>query len=103
MPQTQANFRAMRLLPALFFSALACVSVASCGGDDDDEHKETPAECEAIVEKCHDLDPGSGPIHECHEYAEAGHTAEECKAKQAECFPLCVASDAGSNDAASGD
>ncbi len=60
----------------------------------------SPAECEAIVERCHPLDPGTGPIHECHEYAEAsGRTAAECSARQTECFAACVSTDAGTDAA----
>lgn len=64
----------------------------------------SPAECEAIVERCHPLDPGTGPIHECHEYAEAaGRTAAECTARQSECFAACVTTDAGTDAATATD
>jgi hypothetical protein len=74
--------------------ALAAL-VAACQGSN------APApECEAISERCHDVDPGSGPIHDCHEFAEvAGRTAQECIAMQAQCNAVCVASDAGTDAA----
>ena len=43
---------------------------AGCGDDADDPIPE----CEAIAEACHPVDPGTGPIHECHENAEAAST-----------------------------
>ncbi|HEV8322453.1 MAG TPA: hypothetical protein VG389_12630 [Myxococcota bacterium] len=34
-----------------------------------------PAVCNEITEACHPVDPGSGPIHDCHEGSEAGGRA----------------------------
>ncbi len=57
--------------------------------------------CEAIVDRCHPLDPGSGPIRECHEFAESAAATEAmCMARQAACNAACVATDAGAIDAA---
>jgi hypothetical protein len=68
------------------------IGLAGCG---DDDAEATPPECEEIAERCHDLDPGSGPIHECHESAETG-TAASCTEMRAMCFAVCVAdADAG--------
>src|SRR4051812_19471337 len=69
----------------------------------------SPPECEAITSRCHPLDPGSGPIHECHEMAEATTaTAASCMAQQAMCFAVCVApadggTEAGTDSGAGGD
>jgi hypothetical protein len=52
-----------------------------------------PAECEAIVDRCHALDPGSGPIHDCHESAESTWSQAECVANAAICQAVCVATD----------
>jgi len=53
-------------------------------------------DCDAIVERCHPLDPGSGPIHECHETAESRETSNAmCVAQHAVCFAVCVATDGG--------
>jgi hypothetical protein len=44
--------------------------------------------CANIANACHDVDPGTGPQHDCHEL---GHTGEltECQAREAECIALC--------------
>lgn len=72
------------------------------GGCSDDPPAETgKPDCEAIVERCHPVDPGSGPIHECHETAESRETTNAmCVAQRAMCFAICVATDAGATDAA---
>jgi hypothetical protein len=58
--------------------------------------------CEAIYERCHPLDQGTGDIHECHEFAEAAATTnDQCVARRAACFTACTATDAGS-DASTG-
>lgn len=81
------------LLPAALLAA-----VAACSDS-------TPAPagkptCEAIFERCHPLDTGSGDIHECHEFAEAAATTEaQCVARRASCFTACTASDAGADAA----
>jgi YVTN family beta-propeller protein len=65
--------------------ALLLAGAGACGGDG------RPAECEAIVEACHDIDPGSGPIHECHEFAEdEATTKEQCVAMSQECLATCT-------------
>ena len=63
------------------------VLLGSCSGKSG-----PPAECEEITEACHAVDPGSGPIHDCHEYSEEmGRTAAECRAMSASCLAICVA------------
>jgi len=68
----------------------------ACGGDD------RPAECEEIVEACHEVDTGTGMIHECHEGAESDWTKEECVAMRADCLATCAAAavDGGTGDGA---
>ena len=68
----------------------------ACGGDD------RPAECEEIVEACHEVDTGTGRIHECHEGAESDWTKAECVAMRADCLSTCAAAavDGGTGDAA---
>jgi hypothetical protein len=61
---------------------------------DDHDHGSEPASCTAIVDACHPKDTGSGPIHECHEFAESGKTESECAAKKAECLSTCSGSPA---------
>lgn len=72
---------------ALSFAA----ALVACG--DDDGHHHTGA-CGQIVAACHDLDPGTGPISECHA---TGHDEVEadCEAVLTSCLAVCVASDAG--------
>ena len=69
----------------------ALVSLSPACGDDDSR----PAECEEIVEACHDVDPGSGEIHECHEGAESDWSRDMCVAMRADCLAACTAQDAG--------
>lgn len=79
---------------------LCLASVVSIGACDDHSHEATGrAACDAIVERCHLLDLGTGAIHECHEFAEATTTTnDQCVARQAMCFATCTApSDAGSD------
>lgn len=89
---------------------LACVVWAN-GCSDSTPAPAGRAACEAIVERCHPLDQGTGDIHECHEFAEdTATTNAQCLARQAACNAACTApadagSDAGSDaasDAATG-
>ena len=64
-----------------------CSFVVSC----DDHHESSPAECKEIIEACHEADPGSGPIHECHENAEEGWSKDQCTANRQRCLGLCSA------------
>jgi hypothetical protein len=71
-----------------FFLALA----GGCGSDD------SKAACEAIIEACHPVDPGSGPIHECHENAESKWSNDQCTSMSAGCLAMCKAVDGGAHD-----
>ncbi|WP_146653862.1 hypothetical protein [Labilithrix luteola] len=85
--------------------------VYACSSDDDHSHSETGghtspfASCQTIIDACHELDVGEGPIHDCHEI---GHDATEatgdgeCVAKKDECLKTCVA-DAGTADSGASD
>jgi hypothetical protein len=96
-----ARMRSARSILAFSFSF--SLGLAACG-DDSGPHV-TPPECETIAETCHPVDPGSGPIHECHENAELVWTAAECTADTAGCIALCTgaAQDAGPADAPASD
>jgi len=52
--------------------------------------------CQALGNLCHDVDPGSGPLHDCHEGAHDA-TPAWCAANAQQCFDLCTAAraDAG--------
>lgn len=58
----------------------------------------TQSECATITQHCHAIDPGSGPIHDCHEFAEtSGRTPSDCAMRLTECLAVCVGMDAGSD------
>jgi hypothetical protein len=69
-----SSWFAIALLPLAIFALPACTS------DD--------GSCERIVEACHELDPGSGPIHDCHEFAEEA-TDEACVDREDDCLAAC--------------
>jgi len=77
--------------------------VLGCHDDDDHDHGTTtrPQVCEEIVENCHSKDPGSGPIHDCHESAESTWTAEQCTSNASRCRSLCVGGGDSGTDATS--
>jgi hypothetical protein len=78
------------LLVTLALSSL----VLSC----DDEHEGRPAECKEIIEACHSADPGSGPIHMCHENAEEMWSQSQCASNRTMCLNLCrTTTDGGSS------
>ena len=82
-------------------SALAFFSLLLVACSDNAVAPIARPDCEAIVERCHPLDPGTGPIHECHEAAESAATTNAmCTAQRASCFATCVATDSGVADAA---
>lgn len=56
--------------------------------------------CDELVVRCHDVDPGSGPIHECHELGhDESATEAECAARLMMCVALCSTVDAGTHHA----
>jgi hypothetical protein len=58
--------------------------------------------CTLVGSYCHAVDPGNGPIHDCHEMAHAGDAAW-CSANVGQCYALCSAAraaDAGSDASA---
>jgi hypothetical protein len=64
---------------------------------------DTGFSCASLGSLCHDVDPGSGPIHDCHE---GGHDANPawCAANAERCYQLCTAAhanvDGGARDGA---
>jgi hypothetical protein len=90
----------------IFGAALAAVLVAvawGCSSDDDQkpssssggDHTSPYPSCQAILDACHPLDVGEGPIHDCHELAHEEGTEQTCAAKKAECLTTCSKPDAG--------
>ena len=70
-------------------SFLATVALCTCVLSCDDHHEDSPAECKEIITACHEVDRGSGPIHDCHENAEGTWTKEQCSANRSMCLGLC--------------
>ncbi len=70
----------------LVLSSLALF--VACGGTNDPP----PAthHCADIVDACHDVDPGSGPLHDCHETAHEGVEAT-CQPIRESCVMQCMA------------
>jgi hypothetical protein len=82
----------MKIVLGAFSVALAFVIVVGCSDDKKTTEAGDPPSCAAIVEACHPLDKGTGPIHDCHEAAEAeGVTEATCAAKKTECLSTCKA------------
>lgn len=79
------------------FLAVFAFATVGCHSDDHD-HSDRPAVCAEIIERCHPLDLGSGPIHECHEGAESTWDEATCTAKKASCFAVCTAPTDGGGD-----
>jgi hypothetical protein len=68
--------------------------LAACGGTDatpTDAGISTAASCVDIITVCHDADPGTGPIHDCHETAHDQGTAAACDPIRNMCVALCEA------------
>ena len=76
--------RLVRVSPLTLVGALLALG---CGGSEP-----TPTtHCADIVNACHEVDPGSGPLHDCHEI---GHDGDETMCTQAVadgCVTMCEA------------
>jgi hypothetical protein len=95
-------------LIVLFVAALvgACVADSADPADSASEEYSFPLSCQDIVDACHEVDPGYGPMHDCHETAHDVSTAEACDPVRDECVALCHAAadaDAGADAAADED
>lgn len=73
---------------SLLLIGVAFFALAACDGEPPHEH---PESCQNIIDVCHDVDPGSGRINECHETAHDEATAAACDPIEAECVALCEA------------
>jgi hypothetical protein len=74
-----------------FLATIAFCSLAAIAVSCDDSEESRPAECTEIVEACHAADPGSGPIHACHESAEEEWTKDQCVSNRTSCLTMCAA------------
>ncbi len=89
-----------KLAQALSLLALACAAQACTpSSPPGDAGPASFPDCEAIVEACHDVDPGAGPAHDCHEAAHDAASNAECTPLVASCVAACAAIDAGAVDA----
>jgi hypothetical protein len=68
-----------------FLGVLAVAASAGCPSTPVATH-----DCADIIAACHDVDPGSGPLHDCHEI---GHDEVEsaCAPERDRCVMLCLA------------
>ncbi|HEY8432444.1 MAG TPA: hypothetical protein VIL20_28935 [Sandaracinaceae bacterium] len=72
------------------FSWLAVLSLLALGCDDGSHHDGAES-CQRIIDACHDVDPGTGEAHECHQTAHDEGTAEACDPIEAMCIAVCQA------------
>jgi hypothetical protein len=77
---------------ATFFSigcGLLLLGLSGCGDDDEGSpHDNLSPDCKAIVDACHEADPGSGTAHDCHETGEANN-AGMCTEMLSNCLSAC--------------
>lgn len=79
-----------------FALALAlCLAGCPTENHDTDTGPASFPDCEAIVEACHMVDPGSGPAHDCHEAAHDAASNDVCAPLRASCLATCGALDGG--------
>lgn len=55
------------------------------------------ADCDAIIEACHDYDTGSGPLSECHDLAHDATSNAVCLPERDRCVALCEAAAAATD------
>lgn len=55
--------------------------------------------CNEIIQACHPLDVGDGPIHDCHDLGHEAKSDADCSPKKDECLRVCVADAGSSGDA----
>lgn len=60
-------------------------------GCDEGGHPHGAESCQRIIDACHDVDPGFGEAHECHETAHDEGTAQACDPIEAACVAACEA------------
>jgi hypothetical protein len=88
------------ILAGALFCAPACSDSHSHDGVDGGAHTSAFASCQAILDACHEVDTGEGPIHDCHDVAHDATSEETCAPKKAACLATCAAAaaDAGPSD-----
>lgn len=92
------NFNKTSLF-AVFALAVGLTAWTGCKDDKtpattgDDDEAGAPPSCQAILDVCHHVDPGTGPIHDCHETAHDDPTEEKCAAVKDNCVAICEAAE----------
>lgn len=77
----------MKTRSAWILLALTGALTAAC-----DEDPAGPDACRQISSACHDVDTGSGPLHDCHETGHDGDLAA-CEAVLGSCVAMCEAAE----------
>lgn len=79
------------------FALTFVLALSGCPTNNDggDTGPVTFADCEAIIEACHEVDPGTGPAHDCHEAAHDAVSNADCAPLRASCVATCAAIDGG--------
>jgi hypothetical protein len=97
-----------RLFAVLAFAAAAVTSMVAVGCKDahSDDHGSTSSgghtspypSCNEILEACHEVDVGAGPVHDCHDQAHEATSDAPCVPVKANCLKICgdAKADAGS-------
>jgi hypothetical protein len=68
---------------------LLLLALSGCGDDEDSPHDNLSPNCKAIVDACHEADPGEeGAAHQCHETGEANN-AGQCTEALPNCLSVC--------------
>lgn len=84
--------------PLRLVLAVTALLVGACSDDHSHTTDTGRPVCTEIFERCHPLDPGVGPIHDCHEFAEDEATTNaQCSLRRTECFTTCTVTDAGAD------
>jgi hypothetical protein len=90
---------------AISLSGLLIVVGSSAACEDDHDHGATGhtspfATCNTIIQACHKLDVGEGPIHDCHDLADGAKSDADCAAQKDHCLATCVETDGGGGGSA---
>ena len=72
---------------------VAAAVLPSCSDDEHDhgqptKHTTSSPMCQAIMDACHPLDVGQGPIHDCHDVATSANETT-CTARRDACLATC--------------
>jgi hypothetical protein len=90
----------------------ALVGALACSSHDDDHdhsadggggHTSPYPSCQRIIDACHELDVGAGPVHDCHDLAHDAKSEADCTPKEASCLATCKAAgqDSGATEGGS--